>query len=195
MEITDIAQMDNMFDYIEPDPEFFRATEAEDNNSVLGGPRRALAVLIRDHSEDIADNTATVVAELLGEGGFTVDAVVDVQADQHLIRNAIETAVVGGVDLVLTIGGTGVGPRDRAPEATQEVLDQDVLGIAQAIRASGLACGSVDACTSRGISGVSASTVVVNMAASRSAIRDGMATMTPLVHYVIDQLREYSVND
>ncbi|MEL6050963.1 MogA/MoaB family molybdenum cofactor biosynthesis protein [Corynebacterium rouxii] len=191
----DTTQMDSMFDYVEPDPEFFRATEAAENSSTLEGPRRALAVLIRDHSEDAADNTATVVAELLGEGGFTVDAVVDVRADQYLIRHAIETAVVGGVDLVLTIGATGVGPRDRAPEATREVLDQEVPGIAQAIRASGLACGVIDACTSRGISGVSASTVVVNMAASRSAIRDGMATVTPLVHHVIDQLREYRVDE
>ena len=66
-------------------------------------------------------------------------------------------------------------------------------GIAQALRSSGLACGAVDACTSRGISGVSGSTVVVNLAGPRAAVRDGMATLTPLVHHVIDQLQKYSV--
>ena len=92
------------------------------------------------------------------------------------------------IDLVLTVGGTGVGPRDRTPEATRSVLDQLVPGIAQALRSSGLACGAVDACTSRGISGVSGSTVVVNLAASRAAVRDGMATLTPLISHVIAEL-------
>lgn len=87
-----------------------------------------------------------------------------------------------------TVGGTGVGPRDKTPEATRAVLDQLVPGIAQALRSSGLGCGAVDAATSRGIAGVSGSTVIVNLAGSRPAIRDGMATLAPLVHHVIDEL-------
>ena len=94
---------------------------------------------------------------------------------------------------MLTIGGTGVGPRDKTPEATRAVLDQMVPGVAQALRSSGQACGAVDACTSRGISGVSGSTVIVNVAASRAAVRDGMATLTPLVHHLVDQLQKSSV--
>ena len=78
-------------------------------------------------------------------------------------------------------------------ELLSEVLDQMVPGIAQALRSSGQACGAVDACTSRGISGVSGSTVIVNLASSRAAVRDGMATLAPLVHYLIDQLQKYSV--
>ena len=94
---------------------------------------------------------------------------------------------------IAVVGGTGVGPRDKAPEATRGVIDQLVPGVAQAVRASGQACGAVDACTSRGICGVSGSTVVVNLASSRQAIRDGVSTATPLVRHLIDELNQHSV--
>ena len=99
-----------------------------------------------------------------------------------------DAAVIGGVDLVVTVGGTGVSPRDVTPDATTGVLDRPVPGIAEAIRASGLAAGAVDAGVSRGVVGVSGSTLVVNLAASRAAVRDGMATPTPLVPHVISEL-------
>ena len=65
---------------------------------------------------------------------------------------------------------------------------RQIPGIAEAIRASGLAAGAVDAGLSRGLVGVSGSTLVVNLAGSRSAVRDGMATLSALVPHVIDQL-------
>ncbi len=179
-----------LLDVADPDEAFLLATEQE---AAVPPRRRALVVLVFDHALGDGEDTGRLVAELLMEAGFAVDGVLSVRSKKSQIRQAIETAVVGGVDLVLTVGGTGVGPRDRTPEATRSVLDQLLPGIAQALRASGLACGAVDACTSRGISGVSASTVVVNLAASRTAVRDGMATLTPLVHHVIDQLQKHTV--
>lgn len=179
-----------LLDVVEPDAAFLIAAEKEDAPPAR---RRALVVLVADHVLGSGEDTDRLVTELLVEAGFAVDAVVSVRSKKSQIRQAIETAVIGGVDLVLTVGGTGVGPRDKTPEATRSVLDQLVPGIAQALRSSGLACGAVDACTSRGISGVSGSTVVVNLAGSRAAVRDGMATLTPLVHHVIDQLQKYSV--
>lgn len=173
----------------EPTPEFFAAQSLE---ATVEAPRSAMVVLIADHVIRSGKDTDRLVTELLDEGGFRVDAVVEVSKDTQSIMQAIETGVVGGADFVLTVGGTGVSPRDNTPEATRELIDQAVPGIAQALRSSGLACGAVDACTSRGISGVSGSTVIVNLAASRAAIRDGMATLTPLVHHLIDQLRRSS---
>ncbi|MCK7638124.1 MogA/MoaB family molybdenum cofactor biosynthesis protein [Corynebacterium pygosceleis] len=178
-------------DFGEPDPEFLKAAEG---NRPLPAPRRALVVLVTDQIADDRDDTDRLVTELLQEDHFTVDAVVKVTSTKGDIRKAIETAVVGGADLVITVGGTGVGPRDKAPDATRAVLDQILPGVAQALRSSGLACGAIDAGTSRGIAGVSGSTVIVNLASSRAAIRDGMATLGPLVHHVIDQLQAWSVD-
>ena len=179
-----------LMDIAEPDDDFLIATERE---SRAQAPRRALAVLITDHPDETTDETARLVTELLVEAEFQVDGCLVVKSKKSKIRQAIETAVVGGVDLVVTVGGTGVGPRDKTPEATRDVLDQMVPGIAQALRSSGQACGAVDACVSRGIAGVSGSTVVVNLASSRAALRDGMATLPALVHHLVDQLQRYSV--
>lgn len=176
----------SLSDLNDPDPEVLRA---EENAQASHSLRRALVVLVADDLYTSGEDTDRLVTELLHEDGFTVDAVVNVESTRIDIRQAIETAVVGGADLVITVGGVGVGPRDKAPDATRSVLDMILPGIAQALRSSGLACGAVDACTSRGIAGVSGSTMIVNLAPSRAAIRDGMATLGPLVHHVIDQLR------
>ncbi|HEX9336183.1 MAG TPA: MogA/MoaB family molybdenum cofactor biosynthesis protein [Pseudonocardiaceae bacterium] len=151
---------------------------------------RALVVIVDDrvvHGEN-DDKTGPLVTELLEETGFIVDGTVAVAGEMVDIRNALNTAVIGGVDLVVTVGGTGVSPRDVTPDATLGVLDRPIPGIAEAIRASGLAAGAVDAGISRGLVGVSGSTLVVNLAGSRAAVRDGMATLSALVPHVIEEL-------
>lgn len=178
--------------YQEPDDQYLFATERELRPQPI---RRALVVLVSDHTIRSGPDTDRLVTELLTETGFHVDGVVSVKSCRSDVRKAIETAVVGGIDLVVTVGGTGVSPRDHTPEATRMVLDKLVPGIAQAVRASGLACHVLDAATSRGISGVSGSTVIVNLAASRAAIRDGVATLSPLVHHIIDGLQRYETHD
>jgi molybdenum cofactor synthesis domain-containing protein len=151
---------------------------------------RALIVIVDDrvaHGEH-EDTVGPLVTELLEENGFIVDGTVVVAGENVVIRNALNTAVIGGVDVVITVGGTGVSPRDVTPDATLGVLDRPIPGIAEAIRSSGLAAGAVDAGISRGLVGISGSTLVVNLAGSRSAVRDGMATLSALVPHVIDQL-------
>ena len=166
-DVTDSAQpdgatrRDSLMDVAEPDDAFLLASEQEDS---LAAPRRGLIVIVTDHPGEQSDSTSQLVSELLAEANFRVDGAIVVRSKKSKIRQAIETAVVGGVDVVLTVGGTGVGPRDKTPEATRSVIDKMVPGVAQALRSSGQACGAVDACTSRGLSGVSGSTVVVNLA-------------------------------
>ncbi len=139
------------------------------------------------------DHSGPLVAELLHEAGFVVDGVVVVPAEEVEIRNALNTAVIGGVDLVVSVGGTGVTPRDVTPEATRAVLDRELPGIAEALRASGLSAGSSDAGLSRGLAGISGSTLVVNLAGSRAAVRDGMATLCPLAASVIIELSSLEI--
>lgn len=154
--------------------------------------RSALVVLVGDRVlQD--DRTGTLMAELLDEEGFGVDAIVTAAPDVDSVRKTLETAVVGGADLVITVGGVGVAPRDQVPEATREVMDMRVIGLEEAVRSSGLAVGSFDAGLSRGMAGVSGQTVIVNLADSRSAIRDGMATVLPMVKHLCDDLGSWSV--
>lgn len=151
---------------------------------------RALVVSISDHLMHGVDDAGAgaLVTELLVEAGFTVDGSVAVPSDETDIRNALNTAVIGGVDLVVTVGGTGVSPRDVTPDVTAEVIDRELPGISQALRWSGMAAGVMDAIISRGMVGVSGSTLVANVASSRAAIRDGLATLLPLAAHVISEL-------
>lgn len=153
----------------------------------------AMVVVVGDRADGHTDRIGSLVTELLEEEGFLVDGVVGVPSDQTEIRKALETAVVGGVDVVITVGGTGVAPRDVTPEATEEILDQRLPGIAEAVRSSGLTAGAVDSIVSRGLVGVSGSTVVANLAPSRAAVRDGMATLCPLLAYVVAQLSSFDL--
>lgn len=156
---------------------------------------RALVVVVDDRTAhgDEEDHSGPLVTELLNEGGFVVDGVIVVSADEVEIRNALNTAVIGGVDLVVSVGGTGVTPRDVTPEATRELLDRELLGIAEALRASALQAGIADGGVSRGLAGVSGSTLVVNLAGSRAAVRDGMATLNPLAATIIGQLSSLEI--
>ena len=156
---------------------------------------RALVVVVDDRTAhgDEEDHSGPLVTELLGEAGFVVDGVVVVSSDEVEIRNALNTAVIGGVDLVVSVGGTGVTPRDVTPESTLDLLDRELLGIAEALRLSGLQAGIVDAGLSRGLAGISGSTLVVNLAGSRAAVRDGMATLGPLAAQIIAQLSSLEI--
>ena len=151
---------------------------------------RAMVVVVTDRLGEHEDSIGPLVTELLEEEGFFVGGVVGVASEETEVRKALETAVVGGFDFVVTVGGTGVGPRDITPEVTEEILDQRLPGIAEAIRSSGLTAGAVDSIVSRGLVGVSGSTVVANLAPSRAAIRDGMDSLCPLVSYVVGQLSD-----
>ena len=156
---------------------------------------RALVVVVDDRTAhgDEEDHSGPLVTELLTEAGFLVDGVVVVAADEIEIRNALNTAVIGGVDLVVSVGGTGVTPRDVTPEATRDILDRELLGISEALRASALSAGIIDAGLSRGLAGISGSTLVVNLAGSRYAVRDGMATLNPLATQIIGQLSSLEI--
>ncbi len=154
---------------------------------------RALVVIVDDGhtSGEPPESIGPLVRELLTESGFHVDAIVAVQPDEVQIRNALNTAVIGGIDLVISIGGTGSTARDVTPEATAGVLDREIPGIAEALRASGRADSVQDAALSRGRAGVSGSTVVVNFASSRAAVRDSMATIGPLVSHVLAEQSDF----
>ncbi|HEY3933593.1 MAG TPA: MogA/MoaB family molybdenum cofactor biosynthesis protein [Gemmatimonadales bacterium] len=89
----------------------------------------------------------------------------------------------GVADIILTTGGTGLASRDNTPEATRAVIDREAPGIAEAIRADGIR-ETPRAALSRGIAGVRGKTLIVNLPGSTGAVRDGLATLAPLVQHI-----------
>ena len=133
------------------------------------------------------DATGPLIVAFLQELGFAVDAPV-VVPDGDPVGAAISAAVEGGARVVLTTGGTGLTPTDRTPEVTRALLDAEVPGIAEAIRAYGVAQGVPTAVLSRGLAGVAGHCLVVNLPGSRGGVKDGLAVLRPVLVHAVEQV-------
>ncbi|MDG4804056.1 MogA/MoaB family molybdenum cofactor biosynthesis protein [Micromonospora sp. WMMD980] len=134
-----------------------------------------------------ADTSGPLLVAGLRELGCTVDAPV-VVPDGDPVGAALRAARDDGVDVVLTSGGTGVTPTDRTPEVTGALLDYEIPGIAEAIRAHSRDAVPT-AALSRGRAGVTGRMLVVNLPGSRGGARDGLAVLGPILRHAVDQLR------
>jgi molybdenum cofactor synthesis domain-containing protein len=133
------------------------------------------------------DTTGPRIVAALTDLGFG-DVTARVVPDGEPVRAALTEAAAAGADIVVTTGGTGLSPTDRTPEMTREVVDYEVPGIAEAIRAYGVAGGIATAVLSRGLAGVAGSTLVVNLPGSTGGVKDGLAVLLPIVEHTLDQL-------
>jgi molybdenum cofactor biosynthesis protein B len=131
------------------------------------------------------DDAGDVLAQRLAAYGFAVDraAVPDERAD---IEDAIASAVEGHL-LIVTTGGTGLTPRDVTPQATQSVIDYEVPGLAEAIRAAGRAKTPM-ADLSRGVVGVKRRTLIVNVPGSPRAAVECIEALEPTLRHALETL-------
>jgi molybdenum cofactor synthesis domain-containing protein len=125
---------------------------------------------------------------MLGDAGWDVEPqVVVVSDDEERIAAALSSAVDAGYRLVLTTGGTGLSPTDVTPAATQLVIERQAPGLAELMRAAGMASTPMAALSS-GVVGARGSTLIANLPGSPRGARESLAALLPVLRHAVDQL-------
>lgn len=140
------------------------------------------------------DRSGPAAVEALREAGFAEISGAVITDGREVVESALRDAIESEADLILTLGGTGVGPRDETPEGTRTRIETDLPGISEGLRTSS-ASKVPTAALSRGLAGISVPSVsghrsvIVNLPGSTGGTRDGVEYLAPIIPHLIDQLR------
>lgn len=157
----------------------------------MPAPYRAAIVTV---SDSVAQGTrqdvsGPAVARLLEADGWTINSSEVLPDDFTLIRERLE-ALAGNseIDAIFTTGGTGVGPRDRTPEATTSVMERSLPGLAELMRREGLK-KTPRAALSRAVAGVKGKTMLINLPGSPEGAEDSLKAILPILSHAVDVVR------
>ncbi len=151
---------------------------------------RAVAITVSDacsRGEREDTSGAALVQLLTGIGAEVVESKILSDDLEPLVEELKQFAEREDVNLIITTGGTGLGPRDNTPEATQQVIEREAPGIAEAIRAESLKVTPM-AMISRGVCGVRAGTLIINLPGSPKAVKESFGVIAPVLSHAIDLL-------
>jgi molybdopterin adenylyltransferase len=133
------------------------------------------------------DKSGRALLDLLRAGGFEASGPEVVPDEIERIIEAIETAITRGTDVVVTTGGTGLGPRDVTPQATAALIDYEVPGIAEEMRRAG-AAGTPMAALSRAMAGVRGRTLIINVPGSVKGATESLESVMPVIGHAVQLL-------
>jgi molybdopterin adenylyltransferase len=134
------------------------------------------------------DTSGAALVQLLNELGAQIVETKILSDDlDPLIESLNEYAQRDDVNLIITTGGTGLGPRDNTPEATQQVIEREAPGIAEAIRVESLKATPM-AMLSRAVCGVRSGTLIINLPGSPKAVKESFAVIAPVLSHALDLL-------
>ncbi len=144
---------------------------------------------VSDTRKPETDKSGEAIKGLLQAGKFEICAYDLVKDEQELIQKKLtEYADSLGADLVLTTGGTGIGPRDVTPEATRGIIEKEVSGISELIRAEGYRKAKT-AVLSRGIAGVRKETLIVNLPGSPKGAKESLEIILDILEHALEMLK------